>query len=298
MFEKDYQVDMHIHTTASDGTWTTEELLQQIIKSNIKVFSVTDHDTIENSVKMLHMIPDDIFYFLGVEISCTYRDEEYHIAAYDFDYKNSRLNELLKYNQLQRKEFNTKIVQYAKEVNTLKDIKDYISYNYNKKRGGWDSLNYLYDNNVIKDFKEYFELIESSNEKLYFKHPEEIIKTIRDAGGYSILAHPSAYENGHKLSLEILKEWKNYGVSGIECFSPYLSNIEDANYYVKFCKDNNLMISAGSDCHGEFNDRMLGIPKVNMDKIELEFIKTKSEYNNLGMGVEADGKTALNNASS
>ena len=87
------------------------------------------------------------------------------------------------------------------------------------------------------------------------------------------MAHPSAYQGGEKLSLEVLEEWKDYGISGIECYSPYLKNIEDANYYIKFCEENNLMISAVSDCHGEFNNRTLGIPKFNIDKINMDFIK-------------------------
>ena len=273
MVEKNYQVDMHIHTTASDGTWTIIELLEHIKKNNIKVFSITDHDTIENSVKMLHSIPNGTCYFVGVEISGTYNDKEYHITAYDFDYENSELNELLKFNQLQRKEFNTKTVQYAKEINKIKDIEDYYSYKYNRKRGGWESLNYLIDNNAVKGFKEYIQLLISSNERLCFKHPKEIIEIIKNAGGYSFLAHPSAYKNGEKLPIETLEEWKNYGISGIECFSPYLSNIEDADYYVKYCEENNLMISSGSDCHGEFNNRTLGIPEVSLDKVKLEFIE-------------------------
>lgn len=274
MIERDYQVDMHVHTTTSDGTWTVEELSELIIKSNIKLFSITDHDTIDNSIKMLHNIPNDICYVIGAEISSTYNGEEYHITAYDFDYENSKLNELLKFNQIQRKEFNAKVIQYVKRINKIEDIKDYYSYEYNRKRGGWESLNYLLDKDVVKNLKEYFEIIKSSNEKLYFKNPKEVIEIIKNAGGYSFLAHPSSYEKGEKLSLEILKEWKNYGVSGIECYSPYLKDIEDADYYVRFCEENNLMISAGSDCHGEFNNRTLGVPKVNIDKLKLDFIKT------------------------
>ena len=135
-------------------------------------------------------------------------------------------------------------------------------------------MNYLLDKNIVENMGEYFELIKSNNEELYFKNPKEIIQIIKEAGGYSFLAHPSAYRKGDKLPLEMLEEWRDYGISGIECFSPYLSNIEDADYYIKFCKENNLMISAGSDCHGEFSNRTLGIPKVNIDEIKMDFIKT------------------------
>lgn len=274
MGERDYQVDMHIHTTASDGTWTIEELLELIIKNNIKLFSITDHDTIENSIKILCSIPDNINYVVGVEISCTYNRQEYHITAYDFDYRNAKLNDLIKFNQMQRKEFNAKIIKFVKEINKIKDITDYFSYKYDSKRGGWESLNYLLDKNIVKDLNEYFEIIRLSNERLCFKNPKEVIEIIKDAGGYSFLAHPSAYKKGDNLLIEVLKEWKDYGITGIECFSPYLRNAVDADYYVKFCAENNLMISAGSDCHGEFNNRVLGTPKVNIDKIKLDFIKT------------------------
>ncbi len=269
---KDYQVDMHIHTIASDGTWTVDELLDRIIKNNIKIFSITDHDTIENSIKMLNKVPSNICYVIGVEISCTYNDEEYHITAYDFDYENIKLNELLKFNRIQRKNSNTRVIEYVQQQNKIKDITDYYSYTHSRERGGWESLNYLIDKNIIKDINEYFEIVKLSKEKLCLKNPKEIIEIIKDAGGYSFLAHPSAYNKGEKLSVEALNEWKSFGISGIECFSPYLKNIEDANYYVKFCEENNLMISAGSDCHGEFNNRTLGVPKVNIDKLRLEFI--------------------------
>lgn len=274
MLQDNSQVDMHIHTTDSDGTWTIEELLELIIENNIKVFFITDHDTVENGIKMINRVPSNIQYVIGVEVSCTYNNQEYHVTAYDFDYKNTRLNELLRFNRMQRGEFNARVIQYVKKINKIRDVKDYFSYQYDRKRGRWASLNYLLDKGLIKDIGEYFEIVKSSNENLRFKSPEEIIEIIKCAGGYPFLAHPSAYEKGEKLPLGILEEWKNCGISGIECFSPYLKSIEDANYYIGFCKENDLMISAGSDCHGRFNNRVLGIPRVNIDKIKLDFIKS------------------------
>lgn len=273
MIKKDSQVDMHLHTTASDGTWTVEELVAKIVENKIKVFSITDHDIIHDHEKIIDSMPNDVYYTIGSEISCMYNGEEYHILAYGFDYKDARLNELVEFNQIERDIFNTKTVEYAKKINKIEDIADYESYEYNRKKGGWKSFNYILDKNVVKDLGEYFEIIKLKNETMNFKDPVEVIKTIKDAGGYAFLAHPSAYTKGERLSLEVLKEWKDYGISGIECFSPYLKDIEDADYYIKFCEENDLMISAGSDCHGEFNKRTLGIPKVSMDKVRLGFIK-------------------------
>lgn len=279
MDEGNFQVDMHLHTSASDGTWTAEELLEQIIAKDIKVFSITDHDTTDNSLKIINSIPNDISYVIGVEISCTYNDQEYHITAYDFDYKNLEIQELLQFNMFQRNENNTKVIEYLKKIIRIKDIEDYFTYKYESNRGGWKSLNYLLDKSIIEDMTGYFEIMKRSNERLCFKGPKEVIDINKAAGGYSFLAHPSAYEKGEKLSLKVLEEWKDYGISGIECFSPYLDNIEDAKYYVKFCNENNLMISAGSDFHGEFNNRTLGIPKVNMNDLRLDFISNIKRRN-------------------
>lgn len=275
MAEEKCLIDMHLHTSASDGTWTAEELLERITEKNIKVFSITDHDTIENSLKIISNIPNNICYVIGVEISCTYNNQEYHITAYDFDYKNLELQELLKFNMLQRNDNNTAIIKYLNRINRLTDIEDYFTYKYESNRGGWKSLNYLLDKNIIEDMRGYFEIMERSNERLCFKEPKEVIDIIKAAGGYSFLAHPSAYKKGEKLPLKILKDWIDYGISGIECYSPYLKNIEDSNYYVDFCNENNLMISAGSDCHGEFNNRTLGVPKVTMNDVRIDFINNK-----------------------
>ncbi|MDP6039233.1 MAG: PHP domain-containing protein, partial [Candidatus Latescibacteria bacterium] len=75
-------IDLHMHTTASDGAWTRSQLLDLLTKHNITTFSVTDHDTTQNSkpiipeakTRGLHCIP-------GVEIS-TLHDQEYHITSY------------------------------------------------------------------------------------------------------------------------------------------------------------------------------------------------------------------------
>ncbi|TCT17158.1 putative metal-dependent phosphoesterase TrpH [Natranaerovirga pectinivora] len=267
------KIDLHIHTNASDGTWSNVELLKNIYEKNIKIFSITDHDTITNSIKMISMVPDDLYFIVGVEITCTLDGKEFHILGYDFDIHNKALNNLLVFNRIQREESNKKVIQYAYDTNMLDTIENYSTYEYDKARGGWESLNYLYDNKVISNLKDYFQLAKSSNEFLVLKEPQEVIEIIKDAGGYAFLAHPSGYTNGSNLSIECLERFKNFGISGIECYSPYLKSLEDAAYYINFCKENDLMISAGSDCHGGFTNRDLGSPEVNLNQLDLRFIK-------------------------
>jgi hypothetical protein len=79
------------------------------------------------------------------------------------------------------------------------------------------------------------------------------------------------------MSKELLEIWKYFGIDGIECYSPYFENREDAVYYVKYCKENDLMISGGSDCHGKFNERSIGVPKVTWTDTILEKIFDNKE---------------------
>lgn len=264
-------VDLHVHTNASDGTWDLKETIAMIINKNIMYFSITDHDTIENSLKALEYIPRNKKFVLGSEISSTYKGKEYHILAYDFDYENEGLIDLLKENQLIRKKYNDGLIRYLKEYEVINDISDYDNYMWDLARGGWKSLNYLIDKGVVKNLESYFELIKISQLELEFKSPAVVIDKIHKAGGYCILAHPSAY--GEKYMEEnLLENWVTFGIDGLECYSPYFESIYDADYYVKFCENKNLMISGGSDCHGEFNVRSIGVPKVTWEATKLEKI--------------------------
>lgn len=267
-------VDLHIHTNASDGTWDIKETIAVIIEKNIKYFSITDHDTIENSLEALKYIPRNRKFVLGSEISSTYKGKEYHILAYDFNPENEALKKLLKDNQLIRKKYNDDLIKYVKEYEVVNDVSDYDNYMWDLARGGWKSLNYLIDKGVVADLNSYFELVEISQLKLEFNSPKVVIEKIHQAGGYCILAHPSAY--GEKYIKEnFLETWIAFGIDGLECYSPYFEEINDASYYVKFCKKNNLMISGGSDCHGKFNDRFIGVPKVTWKDTTLERIFCK-----------------------
>jgi len=272
MNKKDKElVDLHLHTNASDGTWDIKETIARVIEKNIKYFSITDHDTFENSLKALKCIPRNRRFILGSEISSTYKGKEYHILAYGFNPENKELNELIQHNKLVREKYNDDLIDYVKEYEVVNNISDYENYAWDLKRGGWKSLNYLIDKGVVNDLSSYFELVGISKLTLEFMSPAAVIEKIHQAGGLCILAHPSAYGE-NLMKQNFLKVWLSFGIDGVECYSPYLENIDDAGYYVQFCEENHLMISGGSDCHGKFNDRAIGIPRVAWGDTTLERI--------------------------
>ena len=262
-------VDLHIHTNASDGTWDRHELTEKLMENDIDLFSITDHDTIENSKAIIDELEGHrLKYAIGAEISCTYMDKTYHVTAYSFDPNDTSLLQLLQENRRVWNDNNARMIKLLEADNPRVDYSKYKSYHYETNRGGCKSLNFLLDLGLVKDSPEHCNLLEKLGNRLFYKDPETIISTIKRAQGVSFLAHPNVYFQGQNLPTEQLKKWIEFGVSGIECYSsrPGLVMSED---YARFCKKNNLLISGGSDCHGTFLSRKLGNPRITLDTLNM-----------------------------
>ena len=89
-------IDLHIHSTCSDGTFTPKEIVHKVIEKNLYGFSLTDHDTVDGISEILAMnLPKDLKFIPGIEISCDTLHREIHILGYGIDYKNKDLNTTL-----------------------------------------------------------------------------------------------------------------------------------------------------------------------------------------------------------
>lgn len=266
--KKNRRVDLHVHTTASDGTWTCEEVLENLKRKHIEVFSITDHDCIDNVIEMKELADQASLKFItGVELSVTYMGREHHITTYNFEIDNPIIQRLAKENINIRETHNLEFLKYCTNRFETIDLASFHSYKNDPSRGGWNTLNYLIDAGVIEDTRGFFKLFNEYGQKLLFNDPKEIIDKIKQAGAIPVLAHPSAYNDGALLPTQDLAYWKDIGILGIECYSPYLKDLQHADYYKEFCNKNNLYITGGSDCHGGFVKRELGTPEVYEDMI-------------------------------
>jgi hypothetical protein len=144
------------------------------------------------------------------------------------------------------------------------------NYQENPYHGGWKSLNYLKSLGLVKNFMDYLALTPKSVNKMVFTHPKDVIEVLHRSGGKVFLAHPSSNGEGG-LPLRILDQFKSYGLDGIECYSPYHKSVDEVDYYLSYCKKNHLLISGGSDYHGDFIGRKLGEPKITSSCIDYDF---------------------------
>lgn len=266
------KIDMHVHTCASDGTWDVYELKEELIKNKINIFSITDHDCIDNIRNMDEIIipKDNLVYLHGVELTTMHDNKEYHLTVYNFDEKNNKFIELMNWTNKNRIDSNKEYIEkYAVSKYDIVSVEDFEKYEYDRKRGGWKSANYMMDKGIHKDLFTHLNDVNESGYKAPLKNPEETIEIAKKSGGKIFLAHPSYhYRNGYMPEVE-LKYWLELGIDGIECYSPYNQN--NIERYVEFCKKNNLMISGGSDCHGSFiESRKLGVPHVDLSDLNIK----------------------------
>ncbi len=265
-------IDLHMHTTASDGTQTPAELLEAIKEKNIALFSITDHDSIENIDEMILLANEAGIPFIpGVEISAMYNGQEFHLLTYGIKTDDAKLQNILSVNQTIRESHNHKVIEHVStfvpEINTT----DYLAYERNPKSGGWKSENYLSIKNITRSLNDFFDIVGKMEDQLIFPKLEEILPKLNSLGYPVVLAHPPAYNRRQILSFSTLDELRDLGLSGIECYSPYFRFESDTTYYRNYCKRNGMLITCGSDHHGGFiPTRVMGVPRIVAQQISYD----------------------------
>lgn len=278
LINENSRVDLHIHSNASDGTLSPEEIVKEALKKDIKLIALTDHDEMKNIQEIKAVALEHGIGFLpGIEVSSTFNGNLHHILAYGTDNSNKELIELLEENRNALEKRNDDSIKHLIKKGYEIDYEDYIKYEHDKTKGGWKALNYLVDREICKDVNDYFNRLYFGEKHILFPlftSTEKVIKVIKKAGGIAILAHPY-YEKDTTPVYKKLEDFFKIGIDGIECFHPNHS-IEIIKECLKWCKDRKLISTAGSDFHGGFiSTRFIGEPEARIKDIELGRILEK-----------------------
>ncbi|MCR4944441.1 MAG: PHP domain-containing protein [Clostridium sp.] len=247
-------VDLHVHTTSSDGLMSPSEVVKRAVENKVKVLAITDHDTISGiDEALLEAKKSDIKVIPGIELSTTHNNESIHVLGFfkDDSYKDPELNNILYTLKNQR------VIRAEKMVKKLKDILNIeISFENVLKRGkdvvarphiaqeiiseGYPyDVEYIFQNFIGKDCPAFVETTKMTT--------AEGIQLLHKYNALAFLAHPVLIKKSP------ITDYLNIGLDGIEAV--YFQNTpEDEIKLRKFAKENNLLISAGSDCHGNLND--------------------------------------------
>ena len=267
--------DLHIHSWYSDGTLSPEEIIEKAKSQNVSLISVCDHNLIDAYVELENLCAvNNIKNIIGVEISSLTDDMEYHILAYGFDIQSKALNELLQHSRSVNMDIGNSLIQRISMDYPSVSLEEFSKYERNRRNGGWESIDYLRSKG-LDDYGEFVRKYGSPTDKK-FLHPAEVIKIIHDSGGYAVLTHPGGYytEQNIEICEKIATEFLNIGIDGFECYYPY-HTFETTEFFVKFCRDHNLMITAGSDEHGGFGDLSSRGYYIGAIKVEIEQLNLK-----------------------
>ena len=256
-------IDLHTHTSYSDGTDTPRQLINKALAAGISIIGLTDHDSISGWQEATDALRTGISLVPGAEISCQTPDGiSVHILGLLFDSNNSELMNTLEKTRENRHGRMEKIIARINEAGidiTMDDVLEQLSDG--ATLGRPHLADALVKKGIVASRDEAFTQMLHNNSKYYVSHysptPETAIKLIKAAGGVSVIAHPMASHRGRTISLDTFGSIIQAGLDGIEVDHRDHSPDEKLQL-IKLANESNLVMTGASDYHGNGKLNTLG----------------------------------------
>jgi len=263
-------IDLHLHTTASDGVMTPSELVRYAKAKGLQAIAITDHDTIEGLEEGLsegerigfEVIP-------GLEISVKHSPGSMHLLGYFLNIHHPLLTERLQYLQQARAERNPKIAEKLKELGVKVTYEEVLKASGGGQVGRPHFAQVLMEKGYVRTFQEAFDRFLKKGAAAYVEKVRfairEALHFIKDAGGVAVLAHPNTLGvKGHAALEDLVLQLVKEGLQGIEVYYPEHSPLEVAQYKV-LAERHGLLATGGTDYHGmEGNELDIGVGRGEM----------------------------------
>ncbi|MBR6801350.1 MAG: PHP domain-containing protein [Eubacteriaceae bacterium] len=254
-----YPVDLHIHTTASDGKYTPEEVIRNSASRGIKVISITDHDTVDAYEDgKVYSLADEVGIKLvsGIEFSCFFGSRSVHILGYFIDTASEELKKAIDIQKNERVLRMEKMVRKLHEMGLEKVSFEEIMKTAGSSVGRPHLARHLIEKGYCKEFTEVFEKYIGEGKPAYVKRgslsPCDMIGLIHSLGGISVVAHPKLIGDD-----SLLTNLVSCGIDGIEVICPSHQK-SDEYRYSRFAEEHSLLRTGGSDFHGGNNSECIG----------------------------------------
>jgi len=266
-------VDLHVHSYYSDGTMSPLEIVEKAKEYNLKFIAIADHDVTKGSLELLKLLHNtDIHYISAVEIDTVHDNKNFHVLAYGIDLENLEFNKYVNEIHCTMDDYSVELIGNMENDFSELKLGEYNNFTHNNRMGGWKALQYLLHKGIINNLKEGIKFYGKYTKGLP-KYPTiaDVCEKIKYFHGYSVLAHPGELiDQNDKKSFEIeLVKILSMGIDGIECYYPTHSK-EISELCVKICKERNLIITSGSDCHGTFGKTRVGEMDITIEQLNIE----------------------------
>lgn len=243
------RVDLHIHSTASDGELTPSEVVRLALERGLEVIALTDHDTMSGvdeaqaaaAGTTLEVIP-------GVEVNSEGEWGDLHILGFYVDPDHPPLNEQLRAVREARARRARMIVEKLRGLGLDVDWEEVQALASGPSIGRPHIAQALLERGYVASLGEAFERYIGRDGPAYVSRlrmtPPEVIRAIREAGGVAVLAHPA-----HSNVTARIEEFVGYGLQGLEVYYPTHSP-HDVATLLALCRRFDLLATGGSDFHG------------------------------------------------
>ncbi|MBR0455161.1 MAG: PHP domain-containing protein [Firmicutes bacterium] len=267
------KIDLHLHTQISDGTDSLTEIIENVRKAELDLFSVTDHDSIKAGIMIPPMLavidPEQRTAFVrGIEFSCEDELGKYHILGYGYDPAVPGIAEVVAEGHMMRMRKTKARLEFLQKEFLFQFTEEEINELLSKDNPGKPHIANLmiqhgYAETIQDAIKSYINKREFRNEHV---RPEDAIHGILKSGGIPVLAHPT-YGDGDDLILgdemeQRLQHLIGFGLAGVEAYySGFSPKIQSE--CLAFADQFDLYITAGSDYHG--GNKMIEIGWTNLE---------------------------------
>ena len=247
------RIDLHVHTTASDGTASPKEAVKLAKEAGLSAIAITDHDTVSGYAEAaeagkalgVEVVP-------GIEISTKY-GRAVHILGYYIDPDSDKLAPVLEWVVRDRDERNRKMAELM-AADGLPVSYEEMHRRFGAVIGRPHFAEVLVELGLAKDIRDAFDRYVEKGQKYYlprnFLSIERSIEIIREAGGVPVLAHPFQYKLDDAGLRELIEHCMESGLQGMECrYSGY--SVEQSKYLGRLAEEYGLIKTGGSDFHGD-----------------------------------------------
>ena len=262
-------VDLHTHTTASDGTYSPRELVAEAASRGVRFLAVTDHDSTEGLAEAfeeaerrppLEVLP-------GIEINCDVEGAEIHVLGYLMDWQAPWFQEFCREQRRERRARVLRMIERLAALGMRIDADEVFAIVKEGSAGRPHVAQAMIARGYVKTVREAFDKYLGSGRPGYVQRkkltPEDAVRILRKAGGVPVFAHPGLADRDG-----LIPDLIAAGLMGIECYYAEHSAAQRATY-VQLCRDHDLVATGGSDFHGpKVRAATLGSPTVPMAAVD------------------------------
>ncbi|MFW6365748.1 MAG: PHP domain-containing protein [Spirochaetota bacterium] len=254
-------IDLHVHTTGSDGVCTPKELVELCLREKIDVVSVCDHDTVSSVDETMSLAASNgIVCVPGIELSCDYPWGDFHLLGYNINCTDSRLKQVLDYFNTQR---DNRIDRMIENLNRhgIAITREMLQMDSMTTPGKPHIARALVAMNVVSSVDEAFATLlgrgmpgDAPKEKIKIRRAFDVVIA---AGGTPVLAHPATLRLDTGSFEAYIGELAKYGLKGLEVYASLHSDRE-VEAFKAVARRYDLLCTGGSDYHGDKKGERLG----------------------------------------